>query len=194
MTRDEVLRVIAENARKNGSVIFVGNAYNARALCAIDDQAHFFYMVGSMGLCPTLAAGFSHCRRLPVIAIEGDGNALMGLSGFPVAYAAANEPFIHVVLDNGVYETTGSQKNLSSYVNIVELASGSGYEQVYNPKDLATLTTVLEKALQEKRKSFIHIATELSPQELHPRVPYHPHDITQRFRQIVEFGEGLRYE
>ena len=190
MTRDEVLRVIAAIARRNGSIIFVGNAYNARALCAIDDQAHFFYMVGSMGLCSTLAAGFSHCRQLPVIAIEGDGNALMGLSGLPVASNTAYGSFIHVVLDNRVYETTGSQKNLSSHVDFAELALGSGYDQAYNLTDLSTLATVLEKVLQEKRKSFIHIPTELSPGEIHPRVPYHPHDITQRFRQVIGFGEA----
>src|SRR6266849_3100530 len=98
MKRDEVLSLIATIAEKKRAFIFVGNGYNARALCALADHPYAFYMVGSMSLCPTLAAGFSHFVKAPVIAIEGDGNALMGMSGFPVASNAASGAFVHVVL------------------------------------------------------------------------------------------------
>lgn len=185
MTRDEVLRVVGALAKRNSVVVFVGNAYNARALCAIEDQADFFYMVGSMGLCPTLAAGFSHFMKVPVIAIEGDGNALMGLSGFPVAANAASGAFVHLVLDNGLYETTGGQKTLSSHVDFVQLALNSGYNRGYHPEDLQTLASVLERALQEEQRSFICVSTEVSTGVTHPRVPYHPRSITQRFLDAI---------
>lgn len=185
MKRDEVLRLVATIAKKNEAAIFVGNAYNARALCAIDDQANFFYMVGSMGLCPTLAAGFSHCMQIPVIAIEGDGNALMGLSGFPVVSKAANGPFVHLVLDNGLYETTGGQQTLSSQVDFVQVALGLGYDTGYHPEDLQTFASLLEAALQGTRRIFICISTEASTGITHARVPYHPRYIAQRFRDAI---------
>ena len=90
MTRDEILRLVAKMARGAGAAVFTGNGYNARTLAALDDRPEFFYMVGSMGLCPTLAAGFAHRSRMPVIVVEGDGNALMGLSGFPVTACASS--------------------------------------------------------------------------------------------------------
>lgn len=185
MKRDEVLSTIAATARDSQAVVFVGNAYNARALCALEDHANFFYMVGSMGLCPTLAAGFSHCTHLPVIAIEGDGNALMGLSGFPVAPSASGGPFVHIVLDNGLYETTGGQRTLSSKVDFVQFALGSGYNRAYHPEDLGSLTSALKIGLQTTQRTFICVSTERSVGITHPRVPFHPHRITERFREAV---------
>lgn len=174
MKRDEVLSLIATIARKTGAFIFVGNAYNARAICALADHPDVFYMVGSMGLCSTLAAGFSHCTQSPVIAIEGDGNALMGLSGFPVASNAAKGAFVHVVLDNGLYETTGGQQTLSPQVDFVQLALGSGYTRGYHPGDLETLGSLLEGGLQGKQSTFLCVSTQVSTGITHPRVPYHP--------------------
>jgi len=189
MNRDEVLRLVASVAKSNKAVIFVGNAYNARALCALDDQEDFFYMVGSMGLCPTLAAGFSHCMRIPVIAIEGDGNALMGLSGFPVAAKVSSAAFVHLVLDNGVYETTGGQQTLSTQVDFMQIALGMGYDHCLHPDDLQSLESFLAAALQGIDRSFIYVGTTVSTGIIHPRVPYHPHLITQRFREAVLFPQ-----
>ena len=185
MKRDEVLQLVASLAKRNQAVIFIGNAYNARALCALDDQIDFFYMVGSMGLCPTLAAGFSHCMQIPVIAIEGDGNALMGLSGFPVASRSAGGSFVHLVLDNGLYESTGGQQALSSQVDFVQVALGLGYDLAHHPEDLQSLESVLDAALQGTHRTFICVSTEVSTGIIHPRVPYHPRLIAQRFRDAV---------
>ncbi len=184
MKRDEVLSIIAAIAKKHDAFIFVGNANNARAMCALADQTNVFYMVGSMGLCPALAAGFSHCTQLPVIAIEGDGNALMGLSGFPVTSNAVNSDnaFVHLVLNNGLYETTGGQHTLSYQVDFVQLALASGYDHSYHPDNRETLASLLETALQEKQKTFMCVSTEVSTGITHPRVPYHPRLIAQRFR------------
>src|SRR5437868_6861891 len=160
MKRDEVLSIIAAIAIKHNAFIFGGNAYIVRALYALADQRNVFYMVGSMGLCPTLAAGFSHCTSLPVIVIEGDGNALMGLSGFPVTSNAANgdNAFVHIVLNNGLYETTGGQRTLAYQVDFVQLALASGYGHGSHPDNPEILASVLETALQEKQKMFICIS------------------------------------
>lgn len=187
MKRDEALSIIAGIAKRNDATVFVGNGSNARAFYVLADEPHVFYMVGSMGLCPTLAAGFSHSARTPVIAVEGDGNALMGLSGFPVASNAAGmeNAFVHVVFDNGLYETTGGQLTLSYQVDFVQLASSSGYDHCYHPDTPQTLTMLLETALQEKQKAFFFISTEVSTEAMHPRVPFHPRIIAQRFRDAI---------
>ena len=185
MTRDEVLRVVSIVAIENGAVIFIGNGYNARALCALNDRPQFFYMVGSMSLCPTLAAGFSRFTQRPVIAVEGDGNALMGLSGLPVVSRAVRGPFVHIVLDNGLYESTGGQQTLSSKIDFVQVALGLGYDWAHHPEDLQSLESVLDAALQGTHRTFICVSTEVSTGIIHPRVPYHPRLIAQRFRDAV---------
>lgn len=194
MKRDDVLMLVATVANRNNAVVFTGNGYNARALCALADQAQFFYMVGSMGLCPTLAAGFAHSKRRPTIAVEGDGNALMGLSGFPVASSAARGPFVHLVLDNGLYETTGGHQTLSSHIDFAQVALGAGYDQAFCPEDLLSLESFLEPALQKEGRTFICVSTEVSSGTIHPRVPYHPRQITRNFREAVLEHTSIDYE
>lgn len=194
MKRDEVLSLIATLAEKKGAYTFVGNASTARALCALADHPHAFYMVGSMSLCPALAAGFSHFVQDPVIAIEGDGNALMGLSGFPVASNAAHGAFVHVVLDNGLYETTGGQQTLSARLDFVQVALASGYTHGYHPDTLVALASLLEAALESKEPTFLCVSTETSTGITHPRVPYHPHHITQRFCEAVQLRRDSEME
>ncbi len=189
MIRDEVLSIVAAVAKSAEAAIFIGNGYNARALCVLEDQAKNFYMLGSMGLGPSLAAGFSHCMHMPVIVIEGDGNALMGLSGFPVAARAAKGTFIHIVLDNRLYESTGGQQTLSPGVDFVQMALAAGYNVGYYPENPQVLASTVETALQKEQRTFICVPTEVSTHITHPRVPYQPHYIAERFREAV--GEAV---
>jgi thiamine pyrophosphate-dependent acetolactate synthase large subunit-like protein len=55
-------------------------------------------MMGSMGLALPLAIGFSRRAGSAAMAVEGDGNALMGLSGMALAEALGGRRtgFIHV--------------------------------------------------------------------------------------------------
>jgi thiamine pyrophosphate-dependent acetolactate synthase large subunit-like protein len=182
VTRDEVLEVVDRAAVAAGAAVFTGNGYNARVLAAIADRASHFYMLGSMGLCATLAAGFSGRSGRPVVAVEGDGNALMGLSGLPVAVASAGRPFVHLVLDNGVYETTGSQLTLAPGVDFGLLALGAGYERLYRVSDPAGLRTALEAGLSSREITYVHATTEPDSGTPRPRVPHHPREIAQRFR------------
>jgi phosphonopyruvate decarboxylase len=185
MYRDDVLWAATKVASRMGAVIFVGNGNNARALYAIDDRPEIFYMVGSMGLCAALAAGFSHCAQVPTMVIEGDGNTLMGLSGLPAVTKAAKEKFVHLVLDNGIYETTGGQKTLASMVSFKEIAIATGYECVHQPKNLEELEAMIAIALTAHYRTFLYIATRPQAGVQHPRVGHHPHDIATRFMEAV---------
>ena len=194
MNREEVLAVVDRVAVAAGASIFTGNGYNARVLAAIADRPQNFFMLGSMGLCATLAAGFSARSGRPVVAVEGDGNALMGLSGLPVAAASAGRPFVHLVLDNGLYETTGSQLTLAGGVDFGLFALGAGYERLYRVSDLAGLETALRTALAAPERTYVHATTEPDTGPPRPRVPYHPREIAQRFRSAFSpspaNGEG----
>lgn len=193
MLRDDAIGVITTLAAKYGAAIFVGNGYNARALHATLDRPDFFYMVGSMGLCATIAAGFSNCTGRPTISVEGDGNALMGLSGFPVAAAAARGPYVRIVLDNAMHESSGCHQTLSPQVDFGTLAVGAGYEPVARPQQLAELETALDAGLQTPRSSFIYVATDAKG-GAHPRIPFHPREIAERFRAAVGATTGSTHD
>jgi sulfopyruvate decarboxylase subunit beta len=184
--RDEVLQTIAAVADQTGAAVFAGNGYNARALCAVADRPANFYMLGSMGLCPALAAGFAHHAAIPVIAVEGDGNALMGLSGLPLLpVMKAEQAIVHVVLDNQCYESTGGQASLSGRVNFQELARGAGYELVGAPTTSAGLRKLLETSIAARTVAFLHLVTGGDAHCPPARVPYLPHQIMKRFLAAV---------
>jgi thiamine pyrophosphate-dependent acetolactate synthase large subunit-like protein len=189
------MEVVARAAAEVGAVVFSGNGYNPRSLCATDDQPEFFYMVGSMGLCSPLAAGFSHCGDgVPVVLVEGDGNGLMGLSGWPVAARAARGTFVHVLLDNALYESTGKQRTLSPEVDFRVLARGAGYDSALKAEAPRSFETELRAALGREAKTFLYAPTEELKGKPAPRVPYDPREISRRFREAVRarLGNGGR--
>lgn len=182
MNRNEALAIVAGQAEMAGAYVFAGNGYNARALCAVKDRPEFFYMVGSMGLCPALAAGFARFVSRPVLAVEGDGNALMGLSGYPACAAAVRGTFVHLVLDNGLYETTGGQRTLAGQVDLVRVATAVGYLRALSTPDETSLERALAEALRSGSMTFIHVPTDITKGPPPPRVSHHPRVIKSRFR------------
>lgn len=188
IARDDVLQTVTAVADSLDAFIFVGNGNNARALSSLADRSRNFYMVGSMSLGPSLAAGFAARSGRPVVVIEGDGNALMGLSGFPVAARAVKgkAPFVHVVLDNKVYETTGAQQTLSQDVDFVQAAQGAGYQSARRVSNLEELRAVVRSALEEGTSTFVYVETARDTQPQHPRVPFHPREIRARFTAFVQ--------
>lgn len=192
MRRDDVLLALARAAERRGAAIFVGNGNNARSMATLDDRPTNFYMVGSMGECPCVAAGFSSRARRPVIAVEGDGNALMGMSGWASARAAVTESFVHVVLDNGVYETTGGQLTLAPRVDLPRIARGVGYEHVVTPRSIDELAAAVEDALAGRKVCFLYVETARDDLPQHGRVPYHPREIRSRFSS--SWGNGAAEE
>jgi|GEM_PF-1215604 len=212
MHRDEALRIVLLATRGGGAALFAGNGFVARAAVTIDDRPLNFAMLGSMSLAPALAAGFAHRTGLPVVVVEGDGNALMGLSSLPAVAAAlaggdghagagghaggggarrgggeaARGPFVHVVLDNGVYESTGGQRTLSPRVDLCAIAVAAGYPSARAVTGGAVLTAAMAEALARPGPTYLRVRVDPAPggpgrAAIHPRVPRHPRDIARRF-------------
>ncbi len=181
MSRDELVAVVADAAATNGAALFAGNGSLARSLSTLHDRDDCFYMVGSMGLCSAIAAGFANRSGAPVIALEGDGNTLMGLSGLPaVAKAASGALFVHVVADNGQCETTGGQMTLSGDVDFGALALAAGYDARATVTTVESLTAALAEALRGGR-TLIHAEIEVGVSPKHPRPVLEPVAIAARF-------------
>jgi sulfopyruvate decarboxylase subunit beta len=181
MRRNEVVGAVLTAVRRARGALFVGNGANARVAHALDDAPWVFYMLGSMGMCAPLAAGFSRFSGRPVVAVEGDGNAVMGLSGLPVVVASARSPFLHIVLDNGTYETTGRQRVLAPDPLFLRAAEGAGYSPVRDVATMDELVGFLECGLRAEQIGFLRVCTEPEMTRLPPRVRYSPEEIPPRF-------------
>jgi thiamine pyrophosphate-dependent acetolactate synthase large subunit-like protein len=80
------------------------------ALRAASDDGPHLYMGGSMGTALAAALGVAEKRpQRPVLAILGDGEALMGASSFWSLAGLAPRNLLAIVLVDGHYSITGGQ-------------------------------------------------------------------------------------
>ncbi len=114
---DDALRAIKQGASED-DLILATTGYTGRALYALGDADNQFYMVGSMGCLASFALGLAIAqpdRR--IIAIEGDGALLMRMGNLATLGHHRPPNLLHVLLDNGVHDSTGAQATAASTVN-----------------------------------------------------------------------------
>lgn len=101
-----------------------------RELFTINDRDNSFYCVGSMGYASAIAQGIALCiPQRKVIVIDGDGAALMHLGNMANIGYLGSMNLVHIILDNGTYDSTGGQETVSKEIDFTKLALGVGYSQ-----------------------------------------------------------------
>ena len=75
------------------------------------------YLASAIGLGLSLAD-----RDTPTVVLDGDGNLLMNLGILPLVAALQPRRFVHIVFDNEVYGSTGSQRSISAEIRLDRLA------------------------------------------------------------------------
>jgi phosphonopyruvate decarboxylase len=139
-TRQQALQAVLQATAPGESVVLASTGFCGRELYALDDRPNHFYMVGSMGCVSSLALGLALARPdLRVVAIDGDGAALMRMGNFATlgAYGPAN--LWHLLLDNGVHESTGGQASVSAHVSFAAIAAACGYSRALQTADLGRI-------------------------------------------------------
>jgi thiamine pyrophosphate-dependent acetolactate synthase large subunit-like protein len=103
------------------------------------------YMPSSMGQGPPLGLGIALAQpEQRVIVVNGDGCLLMNLGCLVTITAHAPKNFSLIIIDNGVYEVTGSQATIGAAalranqqpVDYAALARAAGFEEVYEFDDV----------------------------------------------------------
>ena len=127
-TREQALREIINHTPVQDSILVGTTGYTGRELFAIDDRSNQVYMVGSMGCAPSFALGISLARPdLQVSVVDGDGAALMRMGNFSTIGSYGQNNLAHILLDNGVHESTGAQATVSANVSFADIAAACGY-------------------------------------------------------------------
>ena len=116
-------------------------------------------MGGAMG--QSTAAIFGLALGLPdqkVVHFDTEGALLMNLGVLASIAGKKPENFVHFLLDNGCYATTGGQPVPNSEdIDYSVIAAGSGYAATYNFDDLEELSTSLEEIMSQKGPGFVAI-------------------------------------
>jgi phosphonopyruvate decarboxylase len=74
-----------------------------------------------------MGLGVALSVRRPLVVLDGDGAALMKLGAMATIGARAPGNLVHIVLDNGVHDSTGGQATVSAGVDFAGIALACGY-------------------------------------------------------------------
>lgn len=162
------------------------NGYICRESFSLKDREANFYMIGSMGLASSIGLGVALCRPdRKVIIFDGDGNVLMSMGTLAMIAAAAPKNLVHVVFDNQVYESTGSQRSLSNVIPLQEVAKSSGYRQAVKVTKREEVKPAFAKLMQSDGPSFLLIKVEPAFDPSTGRVTHTPEEIKARFMRAL---------
>ena len=160
----------------------------SRELFHICDRPQNFYMQGSMGTAAALGLGIALSRPKRQISIlDGDGSLLMRLGSLATIGYYQPSNYLHVVLDNESYASTGWQPSVSPAVSFSDLAIASGYRNAVTVYDAESLIDYWQQLHDEVGPSLLHVKISKDRIKAMPSRPaLTPKEIANRFRQNVD--------
>jgi phosphonopyruvate decarboxylase len=140
VTRTEMLKALRAAVRPEDAVLAT-TGFTGRELYALEDSENQLYMVGSMGCVSSLGLGMALAQpKRRVVAVDGDGAVLMRMGALSTIGYERPPNLVHIVLDNGAYESTGDQATLSGSTDLPAVAAACGYfrtREVTTPGEFA---------------------------------------------------------
>ncbi|MBE0531838.1 MAG: phosphonopyruvate decarboxylase [Rhodospirillales bacterium] len=156
-----------------------------RELFTLADRPQHLYQVGSMGCAGAMGLGTALAVGRPVVVVDGDGAALMKLGSFATIGAYAPRNLVHLVLDNGTYDSTGGQMTVSASVDFARVAIACGYANGFSCDDLDGFADALQRALAGHGPHLIHMRIAPGSMEKLGRPTITPPEVARRFRAFL---------
>jgi phosphonopyruvate decarboxylase len=187
--RAEMLAAV-QSASGKRDLIIATTGYTGRELYASGDRANQLYLVGALGCASSVGLGIALQRPdLRVIVIDGDGSALMRLGAMAAIGYECPDNLLHIVLDNGMHESTGGQATASPSADFAAIAACCGYPQTFIVNEADELRKLV--AMGTRQLTFVHSMIVPGTIENLPRPRLSPSELTRRFRaHIQELGES----
>ena len=179
-----LLETVLAIASKDTAIIATTGKCGRELFTIADRNAHL-YQVGSMGCASGMGLGVALNTAKPVMVLDGDGAALMKLGTLATIGAQAPANLVHVVLDNGVHDSTGGQATMSPHVNFAQVAIACGYRSGIFCDSQNEFETALKTAQESKGPTLIH--AKIAPGSLDNlgRPTVKPKDVARRFQAFL---------
>lgn len=180
VTLETLVSVSPENA---GIIATTGKS--GRELFTIADRRQHLYQVGSMGCAAGMGLGVALNTDKPIIVLDGDGALMMKMGTLATIGAYAPKNLVHIVLDNGTYDSTGGQPTVSSSVDFATAAVASGYRHGIQVDDVDAFKSAVTEVLCDGGPTLIHM--KIAPGSLSKlgRPTVSPSDVARRFKAFL---------
>lgn len=161
-----------------------------RELFTLDDRRQHIYQVGSMGGASAMALGVALNTTRQVVVLDGDGAFLMKMGNLATigAYRPAN--LIHVVLDNGVHDSTGGQATVSPGIDMAGIALACGYPFAASCSGTEGFAQAFAAAQAAGGPALIHVGIAPGSMAKLGRPTVKPPEVARRFRDFLAEGSA----
>jgi phosphonopyruvate decarboxylase len=176
-------RVLATVPDEVPVIVTTGKA--GRELFTLRDREQHLYQVGSMGCAAPMGLGVALATRQRTLVLDGDGAALMKLGAFATIGAYQPPGLIHVVLDNGVHDSTGGQATVAGSVDFAGVALACGYAHAFICDSVAGFEAAFARALDSSGPVLLHARIRPGSEKILGRPTIAPHEVAQRFRGFL---------
>ena len=114
---------------------------------------------GAMGQSTSAVFGLAlGLKNEKVVHFDTEGALLMNLGVLASIAGKRPKNFVHFLLDNECYATTGGQPVPSAeYIDYAQMAAAAGYKSTYNFADLEELTTSMKEIMNTEGPVFVAI-------------------------------------
>jgi phosphonopyruvate decarboxylase len=190
-SRQEALRAVVAQTSNSATAVLASTGFCGRELYAIDDRPNHLYMVGSMGCVLPLGLGLALARPdLRVVALDGDGAALMRMGAFATVGTYGPPNLQHLLLDNGAHDSTGGQATVSPQVSFAQIAAACGYASALDTDDVGQIAAWLN-APPLNGPRFARLLTRTgTPRDL-PRPSITPVEVKTRLMRHFDRAAGV---
>jgi phosphonopyruvate decarboxylase len=161
-----------------------------RELFTLADRPQHLYQVGSMGCASAMGLGVALNVERPVVVLDGDGAALMKMGNVATIGAYAPGNLIHVILDNGVHDSTGGQPTVSPGVDFAEVALACGYAFAHSCDSDEGFRAAVKAALADAGPHLIHMRIKPGSLEKLGRPTVKPSEVAARFKAFLADGRS----
>jgi len=182
--RIDALKLVQEQAPADAAIIATTGKCG-RELFTLGDREQQIYLVGSMGCASAVGLGVSLNVEQPVIVLDGDGAALMKMGNTATIGAYSPRNLVHIVLDNGVHDSTGGQGTVSPGVDFAGVAHSCGYATSAIADALPEFAASLREALATPGPHMLHWRIAEGSLEKLGRPTVHPPEIARRLRDFI---------
>lgn len=183
---DVLERVLAQVPDAAAIIATTGKC--GRELFTLADRKQHLYQVGSMGCASAMGLGVALHADRPVVVLDGDGAALMKMGSLATIGAYRPGNLVHVVLDNGVHDSTGGQATVSSTVDFADIAAACGYPRSWSCDDLVGFDAAFTAALGQRGPCLIHMRIGAGSLDKLGRPTVKPSDVAARFKDFLAGG------
>ena len=177
-SRQQALQTVIANTSLQNSLVIATTGFTGRELFALDDRPNQLYMVGSMGCATSFGLGLALAQpNRQLVVVDGDGAALMRMGNMATLGAYGPQNLRHLLLDNGVHDSTGGQATVSKGLSFAAIASACGYRHTTESSSLQELEQFLSG---RQGPDFLQLHIQKGAPEQLPRPGQKPADVCRR--------------